>query len=350
MIVCGPCLCSQEVSSFLAALASLGFGQLSGTGPSAPASARLQSTLLGAALRPDMCRAYSLPQAISLLTALADLGWCPAPRQWTSLYSSLLRQAGSGASGADVAHLLFCLAQYKGRITALSEAAADCTPLPASSPDAKPDCADMQPLQAQLSASSEGGPLALHWVPPKRHWITRMLACVRGAFPTALAHVCPAAGCWHDTVMRYTVPTDFLHLQPERLTASCHCCLMVPSCCSTPVCAADLSSIPPRQVAELLAALVRLGHDPGGPWVAGLLAQLEARSALFDKMDHAMLRGAWAELSSARARHRATKERPRHVAMKERRQKAGDTKEREHSKAGSPGGPEQGSDTLEAEH
>lgn len=77
----------------------------------------------------------------------------------------------------------------------------------------------------------------------------------------------------------------------------------LPSLLMTP--AADLSSLPPRQVAELLAAVVRLGHDPGGPWVAGMLAQLEARSALFDRMDHAMLRSAWAELSSARARHKA---------------------------------------------
>jgi hypothetical protein len=94
-------------------------------------------------------------------------------------------------------------------------------------------------------------------------------------------------------------------------------------------------------VAELLAALVRLGHDPGGTWVAGLLAQLEARSALFDKMDHALLRGAWAELNSARARHKAKQQ-----GAHKKARASGKQKKQEQPDAAEMAGP--GSNTISA--
>jgi hypothetical protein len=190
------------MSALLAGLASLGFSQLSSTGPSAPVANQLQSTLLAAALRPGMCYAYSVAQASSLLIALADLGWTPTAGQWSCLYGRLLRRAGAGAAGAEVAHLLFCLAQYKGRIGALREAAAAGaaaanTALPtSSSTDAQAnnnESHQSQPQSGTTCTASEGTSTLMQWVPPKRFWTTRMLGHVRGRGSAAASGpVCPA--------------------------------------------------------------------------------------------------------------------------------------------------------------
>lgn len=41
----------------------------------------------------------------------------------------------------------------------------------------------------------------------------------------------------------------------------------------------DLAALRANEVAELVLALVRLKHDPGGNWMRGLLEHLETRSA-----------------------------------------------------------------------
>ncbi len=49
------------------------------------------------------------------------------------------------------------------------------------------------------------------------------------------------------------------------------------------MCAGDLHALRPSEVAELVLALVRLRHDPGGGWMRGLLDHLETRSAACNK-------------------------------------------------------------------
>eukprot|EP00955_Chlamydomonas_euryale_P036406 350426-Chlamydomonas_euryale.AAC.9 len=54
--------------------------------------------------------------------------------------------------------------------------------------------------------------------------------------------------------------------------------------------------LPPRDVARVLVALVRLRHDPATGWTASLSAALEQRSAGFSRDDHAIVRRAWLQL------------------------------------------------------
>lgn len=68
--------------------------------------------------------------------------------------------------------------------------------------------------------------------------------------------------------------------------------------------AADLGSLSPKDVAQLIVALVRLRHTDASGRLADLLTRMEARSALFSKADHSQLRAAWKQLGAVQKRAR----------------------------------------------
>ncbi len=64
--------------------------------------------------------------------------------------------------------------------------------------------------------------------------------------------------------------------------------------------AEDLSVLTPQDVAHLLVAMARLGTAASQRGlITTLSVQLEARSALLSKAEHALIRQAWSELSAS---------------------------------------------------
>jgi hypothetical protein len=128
--------------------------------------------------------------------------------------------------------------------------------------------------------------------------------------PGALRGAGLPPGTWMTVLLKHAVGEDascaFHTYRPALSSETCATSLGKAPCAAPPDMApgtTDMSKLTAGQVARLLVALVRLHPQPGA-WLRMLTAQLDSRSAVLSKAEHAAVRNAWSHLVQPQQRQR----------------------------------------------